>query len=201
MAFPGNVVRVVLSGILPGGESWSSAFYRAQIDAGTSMQSYADTLVAAPTFTAFVTALKPCMSPGTNINRVQTYRYTSGRAAVDYGSANVTGGTGTGTNAVPNQVCVVLTLRTAIANRTGRGRMYLPATGLLAGADGGFTTTPVTNLVNAAGPMLDGNQAVVLSETATTTNEVLRVDADRTPDTQRSRVNKVVTSRIVWTAP
>lgn len=197
MAFPGQCARVLLSGALPGGDRWASGFYREDIDDGVTMQSYAATIRDSSTFQSFYTALIGIFATGTTLDQIDTYRYETGRAAVDHGVVSVTGAQSAITPSMPNQSALVLTLRSSNTSRSGRGRMYLPYT--RPGTDSTTGLVPanlVTAVVTAGWNFLEGSQAIVLSETETQKRPVVRVDADRILDTMRSRSDKLNSTRI-----
>lgn len=190
MAFPGNGVRIVLEGTMPGNERFATGFFRENIDSGTSMQSAVDSFVAGSSFADVVTALKPFMNTGTTLTTLRGYRYGAGRAATDVGAAAVAGGVGTGTGPHPNQVAMCLTLRTATAGRRGRGRMYLPANGIpLANPTGFASNAQITPLLTALAVFLDAQNAEVWSDADTAKRRVTRIEMDTRPDVLRRRAD------------
>lgn len=194
MAFPGNVNRYVVSGSLPGNESFAFGFYGEATDPSVTMQSLADSVVTNSLFTGFVSSLLSRFV-GT-VQTVRTYRYGSGSAAVDSGQANVASGAGTGGTTCPNYVALCVTLRTANASRRGRGRVYLPFNGVaVGGTTGTWTSANVAPVVSALGAWMDNLNARVVSEAASTSYPVTSVDADYVPDTQRGREGRLSTPR------
>ena len=196
MAFPGNVTRYIWSGTLPSGERWATGFYGQPLAVGGA-QAQADAVDDAGSLgLAAMTAMRALMSPQASIARFQVYTYGTGRTIVDQGDVTLAlAGTG-GTTLLPNQTCAVLTLRTALRSRRGRGRMYFPATGATLASTGLFTSTVIQALANGVGPYMDGNGAVVVSETGTISTPVDRVDADLRPDVQRRRADSMASSRV-----
>lgn len=201
MAFPGNVNRYVISGTLPGGERWATGFYGDPTLPGTAQALADDFDNAGSLGLAFLTALRAQIQPGGSITRIQTYVYGAGRTIIDQGDASLNLAGTSASALLPNQTCLVLTLRTATRSRRGRGRMYLPADGLLITADSTFSAAPVQAMVNAAGAALDFYNARVVSEAATASYPVNRVDADRVPDVQRRRADAQQTARLGYTFP
>jgi hypothetical protein len=103
----------------------------------------------------------------------------------------------------PNQVALVLTLRTALAGRAHRGRMYLPAVGVPLGTDGQVAQS-VLDVLTAAWALAFGDwnaastpKIVIVSQSrkgdATYPGgftPVTTVSMDSRCDIQRSRANK-----------
>lgn len=201
MSFPGGVTRYVLSGTLSGGtDRWSTGFYGAPLAAGVA-QSAADGFDDAGSLTlAMLTGMRALMRTSDSITRLDVYTYGVGRTITDQGSAALAlAGTGGGGGVHPNPVSLVLTLRTGTRSRRGRGRMYFVGTGITVGTDGLFAAAAVTSAVGAIGPALDNLAARVVSEAATASYEVVSVDADRVPDTQRGRSDALTSARSSYT--
>lgn len=198
MAFPGNGTRYVIGGTLAGGERFSFGFYGAAIDAGTTMQAVADGVVVNSLFTAFIAQAKVALNTASAYTTVTTYRYGSGRAAIDTGSAAIASGTGTGASIHPNQTAMCVTLRTALANRRGRGRVFLPANGASMSVAPLFNSALVTPIINAIGPWMDDLNAEVWSTAGTLKTRVRVADADYVPDTMNSRRDRLTSARSRW---
>lgn len=109
-----------------------------------------------------------------------------------------------GTNAaacLPFQVAPVVSLRTALATRAGRGRFYAPSPAVDQQAAGRLITTAQTALLNSAVAMFTaltgaGLSGVLYSRTTTQTQEITSVDVGDVIDTQRRRRNKLIENRI-----
>lgn len=124
------------------------------------------------------------------------YDYAAG--GPDAGSVQfvaLTTGQGTGTEAPgSNALCAVYTLQTALAGRSHRGRMYLPANALGV-VDGTFDTTAAevatNNLVawfnGINGIAEDTPRVVVMSEKLSALTDVISVKCTNKPGTQRRR--------------
>lgn len=124
---------------------------------------------------------------------------TGQQQAVDEDTVNLPG-VATG-NSLPNDVALVVSLRTALANRRGRGRFYLPslvATTLTAA--GRLDPTAQQNIVDSLANAWNGytgvGDPVVYSRTQRTIEDVISFDVGDLFDTQRRRENKVSQSRI-----
>lgn len=124
---------------------------------------------------------------------------TGQQQAVDEDTVNLPG-VATG-NSLPNDVALVVSLRTNLANRRGRGRFYLPslvATTLTAA--GRLDPTAQQNIVDSLANAWNGytgvGDPVVYSRTQRTIEDVISFDVGDLFDTQRRRENKVAQSRI-----
>lgn len=201
MPFPGNVNKYVLSGSLPGGEVWSTAWYGEATPSPTSAQTLADNFNAAGSFgTSFLSDIRPIMNAGTSINKITVYTYGSGRTLIATGQKSFTPVVGTGTGILPNQIALVVTLRTANNTRRGRGRMYLPATGLTINTTSGLASnTGFGTWLASMGQMLNEYNAKVVSEAAGASYDVSRLTVDNVADTQRGRRDKLVGTATSYT--
>jgi len=124
---------------------------------------------------------------------------TGQQQQVDEDTVNLPG-VATG-NSLPNDVALVVSLRTNLANRRGRGRFYLPslvATTLTAA--GRLDPTAQQNIVDSLANAWNGytgvGDPVVYSRTQRTIEDVISFDVGDLFDTQRRRENKVSQSRI-----
>lgn len=104
---------------------------------------------------------------------------------------------GTNGNAtLPLSVAMVISLRTSVAGRSGRGRIYIPhiAVNIMSGTTGNFVTANVTlamnslvdlaTRINTADPALS---IAVLSTVHGVSRDVIQVVVNSLPDTQRRR--------------
>lgn len=102
--------------------------------------------------------------------------------------------------ALPYQCAPVVSWRTAILSRAGRGRIYAPspAAGVL--ADGRMTSTARGHLADAAAGMMGALtaaslQPVIYHRAAHTTTNIISLDVGDVIDTQRRRRNKLIEAR------
>lgn len=110
-------------------------------------------------------------------------------------------------SALPGDVALVVSLRTNLANRRGRGRFYLPqpaASSLT--SDGKVNADTINDIIAslqaAWGPYNSATAApVVYSRTGRITTPVVRFDIGNLFDTQRRRENAVTESRTSSTMP
>jgi hypothetical protein len=199
MGIPAGSRKVVLTWSLPGGDKAQCAFWESGAVAGDATDTTAGLMAASGLFTTWIGTIKPLWSSTTVLSGLDLYLYTGGTAASEHGHADLNI-IGTGGQNHPNQCACVLTLRTALASRRGRGRMYIPANGVVVGTGvmaAGIVDAAVTGTashfsgINAAAAI----KVVVVSQTGSLSSQVTQVSADYVPDTQRRRVNKLTSSR------
>lgn len=102
---------------------------------------------------------------------------------------------------LPFQCAPVVSFRTALATRAGRGRIYAPSLAVDQVAAGKMVSLAQTGLLNGAVAMLQSLQGagltpVLYSRTTHATQEILSVDVGDVIDTQRRRRNKLVEARV-----
>lgn len=112
-------------------------------------------------------------------------------------------GTATG-NALPADCAITVSLRTDLANRSGRGRFYLPQPAAsTSAADGRISSGTVANLVSALQAAwqtyASWGQPVVYSRTMRATQNVTSFNVGDLYDTQRRRENKLPEARTTGT--
>lgn len=115
-------------------------------------------------------------------------------------------GTGTG-DALPTDVALVVSLRTTLANRRGRGRFYLPqfdsttaltSDGRVAGT---LQTTVLDELLTAWTNYVATGTPVVYSRAGRTTQPIESFDVGDLWDTQRGRQDRILENRPNCTMP
>lgn len=199
MSIPDGVLRYTLSGALSTTETFNTSWWMTGYTLGTAPDdsTLGAGVLAAP-WTTWFNSLKTLMGNSDSITGLDSYFYQGG-VAVRHGHASmaIVGGSAL---QHPKQSCCVMTLRTALATRSGRGRMYLPATGAPMAGTGLMTSATIDAVVDATGAMFSAItdatiKVVVLSQKTGITTPVVAVDADYVPDTQRRRRNKLVSSR------
>lgn len=144
------------------------------------------------------------MGPTDSFTQLDSYYYAGGTAAAAHGQAPMVFAGTAPFGIHPTQIAVVATLRTALNTRRGRGRIYLPATGVqMTGTYPLLATSTVNAMLDALALMLTARKLdplvapVVVSQTGSITSPIISVDGDTIADTQRRRRNKLVTSRHV----
>lgn len=104
-------------------------------------------------------------------------------------------------DALPAEVALVVSLRSALANRTGRGRFYLPQPAVTAlAADGQLDTVAQTAIMAALASAWTtanaaGENPVIYSRTARATREVTTFNVGDIFDVQRRRQNSLTQTR------
>jgi hypothetical protein len=101
---------------------------------------------------------------------------------------------------LPHEVAHVVSLRTAVATRSGRGRFYLPPLGVDKLLNGRVTAATVSALVTASAAMIDSLQAngvvpVLVNRTTKATTTINQVDIGDVPDVQRRRRGALIEAR------
>lgn len=200
MGIPSGVVKYVLSGNLPGGEVFQTAWWEKWDGSQVINDSLATTIAASGPFTTLTGVLKTGINTSSNYTALDIYLYTGSQAATSHGHAGFLV-TGTGTTPHPNQISLVVTLRTATPGRSGRGRMYLPANGIgMTTTNGQMNSSTVDSIVDALGVWFGVRNSIVpsvavVSQTSTAYHLVTSVDADYVGDVQRRRARKQVSVR------
>lgn len=203
MAIPDGLVKMVLSGTLATNtEKWAvSLWHQGYTLPGTGGSLDLAALVADPTWTAVETAIKNLLTNSDSFTAIDTYYYQGGVAVAHEHIDRAISGPDA-VQPLPCQIACVLTLRTALSTRSGRGRIYLPVrrNGVTAG-NGMFPSAGVNAAVDAlalyATEITTGgtHHLVVVSQTHGSSQPVTSIDCDLVPDTQRRRRNKLVSAR------
>ena len=139
-----NTVRVVISGLLPQGRPWINGWWASLSNATALTQAGADTYAAA--LVDAYTDLQPAQHTAFSVQQVVT---TDTRTAGGPQFTSLTGMPFSGTNAnapLPEQVCALISWKTAFRGKEGRGRTFLPGFTQDASAGGGPTAAVLTIL-------------------------------------------------------
>lgn len=101
---------------------------------------------------------------------------------------------------LPHEVAHAVSLRTAVATRSGRGRFYLPPMAVGQLLNGRLTAATVTALVPAAAGMIDSLQAngvvpCLVNRTTHALTTINQVDVGDVPDAQRRRRGALIEAR------
>jgi hypothetical protein len=197
-----TLYRHVIKGLFPG-DSWSVTMH----STGTLSLAAANAALVA-SWTALWTGNA---SPTDNLNQlvatdvVCTEAVTSildpttGKQQTQLIGGFSLAGTSEGTS-LPPQCSVGLTWRTALANKQGRGRMYLPVLSVST-ADAGLLATASQTIVAKAGANLvngligAGLVPSLLNRKTMVTTPITSGDVGNIFDTQRRRRNKLVEAR------
>jgi hypothetical protein len=208
---PGDLVKYVIGGSVPG-DTWSIGFWQqltgltsnptqAQMDAAALFRLNGFDSVA---WSAAGVTVKGVAHSGTFLSFCKAALYRNG-VLTQNGSGTKTPVAGTGGGLHPNYVALVVTLRTASAGRSHRGRVYLPATGVPISASTGRINTNAQPYADGIAAFLTGlgpddvgfpgdpaSHAVVVSRTTAVASNITSVSIDDKPDTQRGRENKLL---------
>lgn len=196
--------RGTVSGHLEGGEIFNfTIHFRAAIDQAVTMATdLADavTLMWSGTNTPAgnIEALYPA---AIGVDGVKVDELDSSGRNVSQGLASLAlVGTGTG-EALPPQNAVVVSLRTLLPTRAGRGRFYLPSPVVSTVLDQRLDSTAQTDILNGALAMLQHMagltwQPIIFHRGGQTPDDVVSIDVGDVFDNQRRRRNKLVETRV-----
>lgn len=199
----------VVGDMANGAQDMSWGFYLAPSGTGDFIpQSTLDTMCAAVGARAETlvntSSVNEFWTANDGFSRVDCYQYngTGARAASQSTYPFSTRRVGTGTANHPKQVALVVSTRTPVPGRSGRGRFYLPATGIGMTALGLVSdSSAIDGLGVALGDFFDDIQAAagdlaVVSFTTFAINGVTSLVIDNKPDTQRRREDKISPTHI-----
>lgn len=197
----GQLLRCTWVGTLPNGEIFNTSLWITfgdTISTLEQMQAIGDAIAA-----AWITHAAPdwvSLLPGTaRYDELRTYRYTApGPAPADLVVSTPLAMQGTRAgDLLPTQTSLVLTLKTALAGRSSRGRMYLPmlAQPLVAHQVPDLIIEALADSMAAFLRAIDDMElpilnAVVSSPTTSSAPRITQVQVDSLPDVQRRRANR-----------
>lgn len=208
MAIPAGVQKIVFFGDLAGGEIWESGFW---LNGGLPSSDSAAALQAELIYNVFLSESDPPVFPelasafwnsSTNVKGARCYAYPDGGPNATYAGEYLAPSptAGSKTQYLPNQVAMVVTLRTAQSGRSYRGRMYLPCSaGALQTSGSGvgqLTQAPLQALcddITAAFRDIASSSAgepCVVSSARSAATPITTVTMDTRLDIQRRRANK-----------
>lgn len=194
-----DVLTVSCRGSLAGAEQWANVFH--VIGSGTPLGA-TEAGDIATCFFDFYTELKTQnLWDQWSHDTIEVKQESSG---LSFESAGI--GAGAASNGMPPDVAVVLSWRTAVNSRRGRGRTYI--CGLIEGHnDEGLLSTVVQGAWLGAGKVLAtdliaaGAQLAVYSATAGIANAVTAIRVGRKFDSQRRRDNRLSESYLTDPIP
>jgi hypothetical protein len=204
---PSPSYKVVLRGTLRGSQPWSTAFWVTLTGGSSPTQNNITT--DSGSFGALIstlwTAIATHIAVADRLEEVALYYYPNGSlVATLVGIDTAVSAPGAGSSLVlPSQLCQVVSLRSALIGRSGRGRMYFPysdASGLTAGqvqASGcsdysdnvALMMTALNGSTTAAGSSI---QCVIASFTKSLTHPIVTTIANSKLETQRRREDKIL---------
>jgi hypothetical protein len=206
---PNDAVRVSMLGVGPGSEQWDVSFWlNGAAPTGAIGANELAVAIREAWKTTARTAHRALISNDMRWSEFRVYSYPlGGPKAQAIGSALIDTADGTGSAAVaqqPLQSCIVATLLTGLAGRRFRGRMYLPATGLLmqsthllAASDATTQSSAMANFFGAVNALSTVGNVVVMSQTAGSSTPVTTIRVDNKVDIQRRRANKLAPTSVV----
>lgn len=188
--------RHTLSGTFPG-EVWSFGLHTNGSLALAAAQSAWQTAVAA----FFSVDYSATLATTTVANEVTTAELVQATGKQSSKAADPVNFAGTSTaESLPFQCAPVVSLRSALATRAGRGRFYAPSLAVDQVNDGRMILAARDSLADSAAAMLSslndaGLAPVLYSRTTHNTQQILRLDVGDVIDTQRRRRNKLIEVR------
>lgn len=188
--------RHTLNGTFPG-EVWSFGLHTSGSLALAAAQTAWQTAVTA----FFSTAYAATLATTTEATEASTAELDAGTGKQISKVSDPVNFAGTSTaESLPFQCAPVVSFRTALATRAGRGRIYAPSLAVDQLADGRMTAGAQAALADSAAAMLSslngaGMSPVLFSRTTHATQQILRLDVGDVIDTQRRRRNKLVEVR------
>lgn len=203
-------VRCVMQGITESTQTWSMGFSVHNDGTATSSELF--------TWLSAVDGLAKTMFGTTGVvNQWDTATKYTSVAAYSYpavgGAAAVAGVTSSGvvgtssSRSVPPQIAVVISERSGIAGRKGRGRMYYPMCNPTLAPNGQLASSFCTTLANAVKVFFDGVNALSIGSAASIVcigsrdtgagAPVTGIIVDTKLDTQRRRTDKIVATASV----
>lgn len=202
MTIPIGVNRIVIQGHLTGGEIFATSFWtQGNVPGSQSLANLFATTVQSLFAIRPLPTLKGIIDASCGYDSVKTYHYPTGGPNATYlGTAAFT--TGVGTSVAPlltNQSAIVASLRTQLAGRSHRGRMYFPCTAATLPNHQGATTLPGNVAPDVAGFFGDvkvngtvGIPVIVSQVAGGSYTPISSVIVDSRLDVQRRRANKQV---------
>jgi hypothetical protein len=146
----------------------------------------------------FNNALKTIWTPATQISDLETVALspTTGRQTAAVASGTTLIGTETGGQAVSPRDCIVISKRTVIPTKAGRGRMYIPGpsaahlgtSGLLLGT---LSTSLAAAFAAAFSTLKATSTPVVYHHASKTTDEITQIKVGQVLGSQTRRTNRV----------
>lgn len=210
MPIPAGTCKVILYGTFGSGDIWETGF--SMIDTGVTSASLASalaniiagTLGSSDASGAARIMMQNLVDDFSKWLGVRVYAYVTGGTKADFIGEYVLPQPVVGGKTVtkPNQCALVLTLRTDLAGRSHRGRMYLPATGAeIDTADGQVLQTELnTVLAGWVTGFSDINESstgeiVVTSVALDANTPITSLTLDSKMDIRRSRAKQEVVLR------
>lgn len=211
-----SFIRLLLQGSLPGGEKWSvNPCFGETLNVADWDQSKGDATATAIGLLPLGTAMGKAKGDAAALVKVRLERRTDSNVLIGAAEANWAPSSGGSTASIhPYQTSVVLSLRSTTPGRSGRGRLYWPATGAtLSGSTLRLSSPTTAELAAGAGTYLKAIQTAlhdgldpspsfglyhelnVFSPTHNTRAKVSRLEVGDVLDVQRRRRDSLVENR------
>ena len=193
--------RVVIKGVGPGSEIFQTGFSTAAV---TPPSSQAALQTDCNAISAFVTtmwnAIKGTIYTSYQLTEVDMYQYVWPATTAQFQAQTLlTANPGTAAaSGSPIDTALVVSIRSAVPGRSGRGRMYLPWHGTIAAATGLVVGTPYTTFATAVKALFTSVAGyssyvpIVASRTHGTWQPPTAILCDNKPDVQRRRENRLL---------
>lgn len=187
------------SGVLAGGDRWMFTWWATSGSSiGTIHAAGVDWANSWWTTGGYGTHVAPAVTLE-SVTTVNVDQATGKQSQRMDSSLSLVGSNASGS--LPADVSIVCSLRTALANRSGRGRFYLPqpAVDQLDETDGRIAAAAVSGILNSISTAFTAyvptGTPVIYSRTLRATNPVTSFDIGNLFDTQRRRESSMLESR------
>jgi hypothetical protein len=192
-----TLFRHVASGTYPGGEVWSFTLHTQ----GAPTATVAEAAFVTATAALWTGKLDGVISTQISMTGCSTASIDplTGKQITRLADVVARPGVAVG-EPLPAQVALVISMRSDLATRAGRGRFYLPPLDVSSTASGKVAAGKLTTVVTAVKAMLDsligaGLQPVLYGKTTHLSTTVTKFDVGNVWDTQRRRRDKLVEVR------
>lgn len=199
MPVPAGSTRISYVGTAPGGEIWDTSLWWTglPIDSPASANEYASSAGAAWALNSR-NAIRSLFLSDTHLTQMRVYHYATAGNVAQYVGAYVfpTPVAGAGVAPHPLQVACCLTLQTALAGRSHRGRMYWPANAQaltshqMLSADTSALSIAFAALIDDTKTTFTLGTPVVVSTALSAATPIVAVRVDSRLDIQRRRANR-----------
>lgn len=201
MPIPLGYSRHVLSGHLSGGEIFQTGFWVSEAPSDAAATTADAQAVATYLNAHWIDPGSPVslLDSAAGYDKITVYSYPNGGPDASYvGEAALTGAVGSGTQSLPDQCALVVSLHTGMSGRRHKGRMYTPMTKGTVATGGQLAGSFTNNVATWWGATFAGiNSAVapgfvvVLSQIAGSAQRVTSVAVDTRVDIQRRRADRI----------
>ena len=203
MSVPADCARVTFGGALPAGERWQSGFWthgETPTDNATAnaLADLWDGQLTSTDSSGPLNAMETMMTAGITLDFVRVYCYPTGGTTATVIGEHASSWHGTAAaQTQPNQCALVVSMRTGLAGRRHRGRMYIPVNGVATMTNSQVPSSQCDDAAAAWGLCFsdwnasgDNGTVVVVSQTGTLFAPVTQLIIDSRMDIQRRRANQ-----------